>query len=126
MKEYERHFSDPSKTEIMWLGLLFSMLSLVMLIHHNLGNEPPEYEGVTESLFELYRLRTAQCLMLGDITKCAPYTLETMLYNTLAEQARKDDGETRVWMMVGLLVRVALQMGYHRSILSLFSNFNIL
>jgi hypothetical protein len=59
----------------MWLGLLFSMLTLVMLSYHILDDEPPEYEKISESLFELYRLRTAQCLMLGDITKCAPYTL---------------------------------------------------
>jgi hypothetical protein len=32
----------------------------------------------------------------------------------MAEWADNGGSETRVWMMVGLLVRVALQMGYHR------------
>jgi hypothetical protein len=32
----------------------------------------------------------------------------------MAEWARNGDSEARVWMMVGVLVRVALQMGYHR------------
>jgi hypothetical protein len=32
----------------------------------------------------------------------------------MAEWARNTESETRVWMMVGVLVRVALQMGYHR------------
>lgn len=49
-------------------------------------------------------------------TKCAPYTLETLINNIMAEWARNGEGEARVWMMVGVLVRVALQMGYHRSV----------
>ncbi|KAK0107235.1 hypothetical protein ONS95_003937 [Cadophora gregata] len=114
MRQYEEHFADPSKTPVMWLGLFFSMLSLIMFSYYCNKDEPPEYEGTSRSLSELYRVRTAQCLMIGDITKCAPFTLETLIYNSMAEWARKAFSETRVWMMVGLVVRVALQMGYHR------------
>ena len=89
-----------------------------MLSYHILDDEPPEYEGVSESLFELYRLRTAQCLMLGDITKCAPYTVETLIFNALAEQATRNDNGAGVWMMFGVINRVALQMGYHRLVTS--------
>ncbi|KAN0108498.1 hypothetical protein V8E51_008240 [Hyaloscypha variabilis] len=114
MQQYEAHWENPSETKLMWIGLLFSMLSLIMLSFYLNEEEPPEYEGASQSLHELYRLRTAQCLMIGDITKCAPHTLETMIYNSMAEWADNGGSETRVWMMVGLLVRVALQMGYHR------------
>ncbi|PMD57147.1 uncharacterized protein K444DRAFT_535235 [Hyaloscypha bicolor E] len=114
MKQYQAHWESPSETQIMWIGLLFSMLSLIMLSFYLNDEEPPEYEGTSRSLYELYRLRTAQCLMMGDITKCAPHTVETMIYNCMAEWAHNGDSETRVWMVVGLLVRVALQMGYHR------------
>jgi hypothetical protein len=62
----------------MWLGLLFSVLSLTMLSYYLNEEEPPEYEGISQSLCELYRLRTTQCLMMGDISKCAPHTLETL------------------------------------------------
>lgn len=103
----------------MWLGLLFSMLTLVMLSYHILLDEPPEYEGVSESLFELYRLRTAQCLMLGDITKCAPFTIETLIFNSMAEQATRHDSGASVWLMFGVINRVALQMGYQRLVTSI-------
>ena len=98
----------------MWLGLLFSMLSLTMLSYYIFEDEPPEYEGISKSLSELYRLRTAQCLMIADITKCAPYTLETLLYNAVAEGFRSSGSPTGIWIMIGVIVRVALQMGYHR------------
>lgn len=36
----------------------------------------------------------------------------------MAEWAGNGESGTRVWMMVGVLVRVALQMGYHRFVLA--------
>lgn len=106
----------------MWLGMLFSVLNLAMLGYALFENEPPEYEGVSESLAELYRLRTAQCLMMGDITKCAPYTLETLIFNSFGEHLRRKDSERGVWMMVGVIVRAAIQMGYHRSVRQISSH----
>lgn len=84
-----------------------------MLSYHQFG-EPPEYEGVAESLFQLYRLRTAQCLIIGDIAKCLPYTLETLRFNATAELNRKDDSSRGLWIMSGVIVRAAINMGYHR------------
>jgi len=84
-----------------------------MLSYHQF-DEPPEYEGMSESLFQLYRLRTAQCLIIGDIAKCLPYTLETLRFNATAELNRKDDNSRGLWIMTGVIVRAAINMGYHR------------
>lgn len=84
-----------------------------MLSYHQF-DEPPEYEGISESLFQLYRLRTAQCLMIGDIAKCLPYTLETLRFNATAELNRKEDNSRGLWIMTGVIVRAAINMGYHR------------
>jgi hypothetical protein len=84
-----------------------------MLSYHQF-DEPPEYEGISESLFQLYRLRTAQCLIIGDIAKCLPYTLETLRFNATAELNRKDDNSRGLWIMTGVIVRAAINMGYHR------------
>jgi hypothetical protein len=98
----------------MWIGLLFSILAVTMLSYHLVGNEPLEYKGTSRALYEEYRMRTAQCLMEGDIAKCLPYTLETLLLNTTAELARRDDNSRGLWMMTGVVVRAAINMGYHR------------
>jgi len=84
-----------------------------MLAYHQHG-EPPEYEGTSETLFQLYRLRTAQCLQSGDISKCLPYTVETLRLNATAELNRKDDIRRGLWIMTGVVVRTAINMGYHR------------
>ncbi|RDW68117.1 hypothetical protein BP6252_09513 [Coleophoma cylindrospora] len=112
--QYEEHWTDPSKSSLMWIGLLFSILNLVMTGHGQLEDELPEYKGMTESLADLYRQRTAQCLMMADIAKCLPYTVETLIFNIMAEYSRPIDNQRRVWMMIAVAVRAALQMGYHR------------
>ncbi|KAG0650311.1 Pyrrolocin cluster transcription factor fsdR [Hyphodiscus hymeniophilus] len=113
-RKYDEHWKDPPQTNVMWLGLLFSILAITMLSFHQFDNEPPGYVGRAEALFGQYRLRTAQCLMIGDIAKCLPYTLETLLLNSTAELARKDDNARGLWMMTGFMLRAAINMGYHR------------
>ncbi|KAH6693393.1 hypothetical protein BKA61DRAFT_279693 [Leptodontidium sp. MPI-SDFR-AT-0119] len=113
MREYAEHWKEPSRTNVMWLGLLFSILSITMLSYHQFY-EPPEYEGISESLFHLYRMRTAQCLITGDIAKCLPYTLETLRFNATAELNRKDDNSRGLWITTGVIIRAAINMGYHR------------
>ncbi|RAK95437.1 fungal specific transcription factor domain-containing protein [Aspergillus ibericus CBS 121593] len=113
MREYNEHWKDPSRTNFIWLGLLFSILGITMLSYLQFG-EPPEYEGISESLFQLYRIRTAQCLLSGDIAKCLPYTVEALRFNATAELNRKDDNRRGLWIMTGVIVRAAINMGYHR------------
>ncbi|KUI69907.1 hypothetical protein VM1G_04967 [Cytospora mali] len=113
MREYNEHWRDPSRTNFIWLGLLFSILGITMLAFHQYG-EPPEYEGLSESLFQLYRMRTAQCLLSGDVAKCLPYTVETLRFNATAELNRKDDNRRGLWIMTGVIIRAAINMGYHR------------
>lgn len=96
----------------MWLGLLFSILGITMLAYYQHG-EPPEYEGISGPLFQLYRMRTAQCLLSSDISKCLPYTVETLRFNATAELNRKDDNRRGLWIMTGVVVRAAINMGYH-------------
>ncbi|KAK3898574.1 hypothetical protein C8A05DRAFT_37845, partial [Staphylotrichum tortipilum] len=113
LREYDEHWQDPSQANLIWLGLLFSMLGITMLAFHQHGG-PPEYEGRSEQLFHLYRMRTAQCLLSGDVAKCQPYTVETLRFNATAELNRKDDNHRGLWIMTGVIIRTAINMGYHR------------
>ncbi|KAH6839637.1 hypothetical protein B0I37DRAFT_386929 [Chaetomium sp. MPI-CAGE-AT-0009] len=113
MREYNEHWENQSRTSFIWLGLLFSILGITMLAYHQHG-EPPKYKGVSEPLFQLYRIRTSQCLLSGDITKCLPYTIETLRFNATAELNRQDDNRRGLWTMSGVVVRAAINMGYHR------------
>ncbi|KFA73496.1 hypothetical protein S40288_05782 [Stachybotrys chartarum IBT 40288] len=113
IERLDQHCRDPSRTSLIWLGLLFSMLGITMLAYHQYG-EPAEYQGITETLFQLYRMRTAQCLLSGDISKCLPYTVEALRFNATAELNRKDDNRRGLWIMTGVVIHAAINMGFHR------------
>ncbi|KAL4748174.1 hypothetical protein BDW72DRAFT_196012 [Aspergillus terricola var. indicus] len=111
IREYNAHLNDPSQSNVIWIGLLFSILGITTLAMQLGGQED---QGEAEERFHLYRLRTSQCLLLGDIAKCLPYTVETLRFNATAELNRKDDNSRGLWIMAGVIVRAAVNMGYHR------------
>ncbi|RDW67411.1 fungal specific transcription factor domain-containing protein [Aspergillus mulundensis] len=111
MREYNNHVDNPSRSSVIWIGLLFSILTCTMLAALLSGSQ--DYHDAEER-FDFYRLRTAQCLLIGDIAKCQPYTIETLGLNATAELNRKDDSSRGLWIMTGVIVRAAVNMGYHR------------
>ncbi|KAB5522818.1 fungal-specific transcription factor domain-containing protein [Coniochaeta sp. 2T2.1] len=113
-QQLKAHWQDPSKSPIMWLGLLYSVLTLAMLSYHKVGDEPPEWKGRTLEMAAEYRLRTVQCLMTGDYTKPSEYTVETMLLYMFGEYSSRWDADLALWLITSLITRLALRMGYHR------------
>ncbi|KAK2813964.1 hypothetical protein FQN50_000365 [Emmonsiellopsis sp. PD_5] len=104
----------PSKTNVAWLGLLFSILWLTLQSELENGENAAKYMGVGPVLAEMYRMRTGQCLMLADVTQSAPHLLETMCFQGFAEYIRKKDAESNTWVVLGMIMRTGMRMGIHR------------
>ncbi|KAK3330259.1 fungal-specific transcription factor domain-containing protein [Apodospora peruviana] len=113
-QQLRNHWQDPSKSPIMWLGLLYSVLCLAMLSYHKVGDEPPEWKGRTLELAAEYRLRTVQCLITGDYTKPSEYTVETLMLYVFGEYSSRWDADLGLWLITSLITRIAFRMGYHR------------
>lgn len=114
LQQLRTHWEDPSKTQIMWLGLLYAILCLAMLSYHKVGDELPEWKGRTLELADEFQLRTVQCLIKADYTKPVEYTVETMILCVFGEYSSRWDAELGLWMIVSLITRIAFRMGYHR------------
>lgn len=41
----QEFIKDPSSKSIVWIGLLFSLLTIAMQSYHRMGDEPPEWKG---------------------------------------------------------------------------------
>ncbi|KAI2472103.1 fungal-specific transcription factor domain-containing protein [Annulohypoxylon bovei var. microspora] len=108
------HWQDPSKSGIMWIGLLYAMLCLAMLSYHKVGDEPPEWKGRSLELAAEYRLRTVQCLVVADYTKPVEYTVETLLLYLFGEYSSRWDADLSLWIITGIITKLAFRMGYHR------------
>jgi hypothetical protein len=113
-QQLRKHWQDPNKTPIMWLGLLYAILTLAMLSYHKVGDEPPEWAGRTLDMAADFRLRTVQCLIQADYTKPVEYTVETMILYVFGEYSARWDADLGLWMIVSLITRIAYRMGYHR------------
>lgn len=113
-QQLRTHWQDPSKTPVMWLALLYSVLTLAMLSYHKVGDEPPEWKGRSLDMAAQFRLRTVQCLIKADYTKPVEYTVETMILYVFGEYSSRWDADLGLWMIVSLITRIAFRMGYHR------------
>lgn len=111
-EEYRSFLRDPTQTPTMWLGLLFAILSLAASF--GLRDSDPKSPAGQKVLAEVskYHSLSASAAVLADFTKPKQHTIEClMLYGA---GLRSNDAFVNVWLMIGLCVRLALRMGYHR------------
>ena len=113
-EQLRKHWQDPSKTPLMWLGLLYSVMCLAMLSYHKVGDEPHEWRGRTFELSAEYRVRTVQCLIKADYIKPSENTIETMILYVFGEYSSRWDADLGLWLVISVTTRLALRMGYHR------------
>lgn len=67
-----------------------------------------------QRLVQTYREKIVQCLVLGKYTKSVPYTIETLLLYFTIEHFQCKDTQIGPWILLGIIVRIAMRMGYHR------------
>ncbi|KAH8595029.1 hypothetical protein B0O99DRAFT_512847 [Bisporella sp. PMI_857] len=118
-KEYEQFWADPSQAPIMWIGLLYAIMCLATNLRILCGNDSPDifsqvalrdqHEAIT-----LFSEKTVQCLILGNYTEPCQYTIPTLLTYSLTEHFRSIDAQVGGWMLMGLIIRAAMRLGYHR------------
>ena len=111
-EEYKRFWKQPRDTPVMWLGLLFAILSLAS----SFGLRDPtaatlQAKQISEDTDKYHQL-AASAAVLADFTKPKQYTIEClMLYGV---GFRSNNAFVNFWLMIGMTVRLALRMGYHR------------
>ena len=113
-RQYNAHWQDSSKTSIVWVGMLFAMMRLAMLSYGREGDEPPEFRGKCQDLAANYRTQMAHCLITADYTKPHNHIIETLIFHLHAEYTSNRDAEASVWVLCGMIARLAMRMGYHR------------
>ncbi|KAH9909068.1 hypothetical protein F4778DRAFT_715127 [Xylariomycetidae sp. FL2044] len=121
LKEYENFWTNQSEAQIVWLGLLFSILCLATEFEKfNPSSAGASLQTTQSSELELnhavqtFRHKTVQCLVLGNYAKGGKYVLETLMLYITVEVFTRKDAEIGVWILLGTVVQLAMHMGYHR------------
>ncbi|KAJ5469873.1 Transcription factorfungi [Penicillium desertorum] len=126
LREYEEFWKAPHEAPILWVGILFSIMCLSTQFQQAfsstsgsspiLGHSRKGSQVGTQALVEMYKENTIQCLLLGHYTKGGPYVLETLILYFLIENFHLKDMEIGIWVLVGNIVQIAIDMGYHRDV----------
>lgn len=110
--EYRRFWHSRNETPTMWLGLLFAILSLAESFGlRDIDPSTPSAQACLERVNRYHDL-AASAAVLADFTKPKQHTLECLIAYTAG--LRSNNAFVNVWLMIGLIVRLALRMGYHR------------
>jgi hypothetical protein len=110
MMQYEQFWEQPLETPLPWIALLFAVMCLAQSYQY----QPGGVSSDPKPLIEGYREKVIQCLVQSKYTKCAPYTIETLVLLLHVEYIRNQDTQIETWILLGVIIRLALRMGYHR------------
>lgn len=67
-----------------------------------------------QMIVEVFRANIVQCLILGKYHMGGPYVLETLILYFTCEHFRCNDAEIGIWLLLGIIVQLAMHMGFHR------------
>lgn len=59
-------------------------------------------------------MRTTQCLVLGKYLHASEYVLETLVLHLESKFIGSLDSSINVWHIMGVIIRIAMRLGYHR------------
>jgi hypothetical protein len=110
-------FKEPNKTPLMWIGLLFSILGLASYFYAVSEEELHTMSEPFTSMWEMsrfFRDRTAQCLVEVNYLRPRRYTVDTLCFYYALEKFQARDSEFGAYVVLGIIVRVAMRLGYHR------------
>ncbi|KAJ4328994.1 hypothetical protein N0V84_000566 [Fusarium piperis] len=114
-RQYENFWSNPDSASIMWIGFLYSMMCLsAHFSSASMVTEPDVENTQIHTARPLYIDQVVQCLSLADYSRGGPYVIETLLHYFTIEHVRRPDTEVDTWLVLGVILRLALRMGYHR------------
>ncbi|KAI1259321.1 hypothetical protein F5Y18DRAFT_420863 [Xylariaceae sp. FL1019] len=116
VKQIRSFWQNPQETPVMWLGLLFSILAISSYLqdYEATGMDNGRCGLDYPFLGSVFCEKTAQCLLLGQYTRCGPFVCETLMHYLTAECARRRDTNNELWLILSSTAHLAMRMGYHR------------
>ena len=94
--------------------MVLGMMRNAMLSFHREHDAPPEFQGKELDMAVRFRVLMAQCLILADYTKPHSNLIECLLLHVQADCMQMREADISVWVLMGVIARLAMRMGYHR------------
>lgn len=113
--QYKRFWQEQNNVSLPWLSMLFGMLSYGTFIFVRSQDAIPDKLGDPFAAMKIFQQRSADCLIKSQYaSRPTSYTMEALLLNIHGEFVRHRGAQLGVWVLAGVVIRLALRMGYHR------------
>jgi hypothetical protein len=122
-RQYREFWDDTANVNPLWLSILFSICYMSSLI----GEASSSYDSSKNDLVNrLSLLHTAagQCLVLGEYHRPQKFTVEALGLYAHCKNITNLDPSREAGAILGMVVRMAYEMGYHRDP-DLFGSFTV-
>jgi hypothetical protein len=117
-RQYEMFWERPFETPIIWVTILIGMMYQVayytLAASQNPGTLGDEMLSEYREIVATARQKMMQCLHLGNYLKGSQHTIEALLYLLQIEYVQGEGVEYGCWQLIGVIIRTAIKMGYHR------------
>jgi hypothetical protein len=116
--QYEAFWESPSTTSKVWIGLLFSVLSLAVTFYE-ITHPETTTQTTTQSRDRQFprsqdlSRRVAQCLLSGRYTLAKEHAVEAVMIH-MHGRFWSRDADVDLWQLLGVVTHLAIRMGYHR------------
>ena len=100
----------------MWIGLLYSIMAFSTVAAMRTGRIAVP-EDVANETADRYRSLARASMVLGDWSRCRPYTLECFIAYSGGEflrNSKEPSTQVKTWALLGLVMRLSMRMGLHR------------
>ncbi|KAF7156906.1 hypothetical protein CNMCM5623_000751 [Aspergillus felis] len=110
------HFPTFQKegVSLQWLGALYAIFTLAISVLDTIEEPVPQSLGDHLVATTRFRKRTVQCLVQANYIIPGRYKVEALFLYTMGEFFTSCDAQAGVSFLLGLTIRLAMRMGYHR------------
>lgn len=112
-RQYQDFWIDTANVNPLWLSMLFSVCYMASLIGVGTGSNPSSHNDLVNGHSVLHRA-AGQCLVLGDYHQPQQFTVEALAMYAHCKNLRSLDPSREAGAILGMVVRMAYEMGYHR------------
>ncbi|KAF5634061.1 transcriptional regulatory [Fusarium tjaetaba] len=114
LAEYASFWVNPSAVSIIWVGFLFSVMSMAVSLQKKEAGMHGLSASELQATLDTYRTLTIHCLVAGDYLRSSAHTVETLLLHFAVDQEADADANIGNWVLMGVIIRIAMRMGLHR------------
>ncbi|RMZ39935.1 short chain dehydrogenase [Aspergillus flavus] len=112
-RQYREFWADPTKVDPLWLSILFSICCLSSLTRETAGpGRPLQRDALPES--PKFHTAAGQCLVIGEYHRPQKLAIEALAVYAQCKNLTTLDPSREAGMILGMVVRMAYELGYHR------------